>query len=889
MYESKYVVSVIIPFYNAEDTLNRCLASLTAQVFKFSQIEIILVNDGSEDSSSDICAGYTSEYSNFVYIEQEHSGVSAARNRGIEAATGRYVMFLDADDYLGKNAIEKAVSFFDKRYDDVDVVSFHEIKKVNGNLVDQMRNKYLKKTGVYDLGKYPFALQLRISIIIKNGFSARFDEGMVFQEDQKFCAELLKGTMKLGYVANANYYYDVKNDSSVSMYYSPITSFETTVDFFEKLFAYYLDKGEEIPAYFQAQFFHDCSWKFKDGKLWPYHYSPEDLDKAKNRVKTLLRNVDSKLIMDYPLLDAYEKLYWIRQKDEKKLTGYPDTSGVYIFEGRDRLYNRNKVEIILCKIRVENPGIYIRAHLKSPLFSLSDKPVLQVDGYPEPENIELIDCAAGYYKTKEKNNVFWGFEYRFDLMEEKKSVDFLLTLNGIPLPVSFYNMPTVEFSSDTSEYLADDILVKQGSNNLVFYRMKGNSLIKKRAQLTKEIKDKQEKMIKMTADSGDVRERIWLYSDLPGVACDNAYYQFLNDIGKEDGIQRFYVVSDAKDPVSQPVVAVSPASVVKRGSSKHIELFFNAEKILTSFIEEDVYWPIDADSRKRFRGMFNAEIVYLQHGVLHARLPWYYSKYKTMIDKIVVSSSYEKNTLTERYDYLEKDIIPCGMSRLDRYDGMLTEKNSESTEKSGDRESAGKRVIFAPSWRSYLIITPSEGGDREPCAEKLTRSRYFEGIKEFLQSEKLLGLLRQNNIRLDYKLHPEFEKTYGTNMIVTDKGVISEVNGIVDFSVYDAIITDFSSLLYDFVYQNKPVIYYVTDYDEFRCGMNHYRELEVPVEDGMGELALSVDEAVSSLKKVIDNDFEVLTDYREKYRNFFFDVKGHGDMLYDSLVKPDKE
>ena len=474
--------------------------------------------------------------------------------------------------------------------------------------------------------------------------------------------------------------------------------------------------------------------------------------------------------------------------------------------------------------------------------------------------------------------MFWGFEYHFDLLEEKKSVNFMLTVDGIPVPISFYNMPTVEFTEENKEYLAGDILVKQGNDGLVFYRLKDKSLLKKRAQLEKTVKDVQVKVIKkMTASLEETHERIWLYSDLPGVAYDNAYYQFLNDVQKEDGIRRFYIVSDAVDQ-DERLSVISPSYLVKRGSDKHIELFFRAEKVLTSFIEEDVYWPVERSSRKNYRGFFNAEIIYLQHGVLHARLPWYYSKYKAMIDKIVVSSHYEKDTLINRYDYREEDIIPCGMSRLDRYDKIKADGGDASEEKTG------KRVIFAPSWRSYLIVTPKGGIDREPCADKLIRSRYFEGIKEFLQSDRLLELLRQNDIKLEYKLHPEFEKTYGTGMLETDDDVISEVSGAVDFAVYDAIITDFSSLLYDFVYQNKPVVYYVTDYDEFKCGMNHYRELEIPVEDGMGELSLTADAAVSSLKRIIDNDFEVPDAYKERYREFFFDVKGHCDMLYKSLT-----
>ena len=90
--------SVIIPAYNAEKTINRCVDSLLEQ--KRSDIEIVLVNDGSKDSSGDICKAYAAEHNCVHYIEKENGGVSSARNAGLDAATGEYVLFVDSDDHV---------------------------------------------------------------------------------------------------------------------------------------------------------------------------------------------------------------------------------------------------------------------------------------------------------------------------------------------------------------------------------------------------------------------------------------------------------------------------------------------------------------------------------------------------------------------------------------------------------------------------------------------------------------------------------------------------------------------------------------------------------------------------------------------------------------------
>ena len=96
-----YRYSVIIPVYNAEKTIEKCLNSLLCQECKHA--EIIIINDGSTDSSGDICRTYATKYSSVRYFEQENGGVSSARNQGIKNATGFYVLFVDSDDYVTEN------------------------------------------------------------------------------------------------------------------------------------------------------------------------------------------------------------------------------------------------------------------------------------------------------------------------------------------------------------------------------------------------------------------------------------------------------------------------------------------------------------------------------------------------------------------------------------------------------------------------------------------------------------------------------------------------------------------------------------------------------------------------------------------------------------------
>ena len=106
----KTLLSIIVPVYNAEKWLHRCVDSLLDQELPSEDYEIILVDDGSKDASPQICDEYAAAYSGLVcVIHQPNGGVSMARNAGLDAAVGEYVMFVDADDYIEPNCLHEIV------------------------------------------------------------------------------------------------------------------------------------------------------------------------------------------------------------------------------------------------------------------------------------------------------------------------------------------------------------------------------------------------------------------------------------------------------------------------------------------------------------------------------------------------------------------------------------------------------------------------------------------------------------------------------------------------------------------------------------------------------------------------------------------------------------
>ena len=136
--EKEIKISVVIPVYNAEKYIGKCLDSIINQTYK--NWEVICINDGSSDKSEEIIDTYKNQKYNITLIKQKNMGPGAARNTGIDKANGDYIVFIDADDYIDSN-------FFSRLNDvvqDTDIV-FIDIMQVNGfgeRIKDEIMSKY---------------------------------------------------------------------------------------------------------------------------------------------------------------------------------------------------------------------------------------------------------------------------------------------------------------------------------------------------------------------------------------------------------------------------------------------------------------------------------------------------------------------------------------------------------------------------------------------------------------------------------------------------------------------------------------------------------------------------------------------------------------------------
>ncbi len=209
-------ISIVIPAYNAEMVLNKCIESLILQ--SYSNIEILIIDDGSKDNTLQIANTFAKADSRIKVFTKKNSGVSDTRNLGLEKVTGDYVSFIDADDYVEKNFFDN----FLKSKKNMDLYA-SGYKKKNGNLINdleiptteyvsrqEMTNSILKDAAVYS---FPWNKLYKTEIIKKNNI--RFRTNIRYGEDLVFLFDFLKYANSLIKVKGAEYIY-VQHGTSVS-------------------------------------------------------------------------------------------------------------------------------------------------------------------------------------------------------------------------------------------------------------------------------------------------------------------------------------------------------------------------------------------------------------------------------------------------------------------------------------------------------------------------------------------------------------------------------------------------------------------------------------------------------------------------------------------------
>lgn len=259
---SEPAVSIILPIYNAELYLAQCLSSIQGQ--SFSDFEVLMVNDGSTDASRDICAGFAQSDSRFLLLNKENSGVSASRNFALSHARGKYLQFIDSDDWLTPDAVETLYHSSESTGCDLTVCHFYRVLEDHaaprGHIRTERvltRREYAEEMMKAPANYYYGVLwnKLYRRSLVEN-VHLQFDPQVKWGEDFLFNLQYLEHVRLISAVAKPIYYYRKREDSLVNSHLSlrktiamKKDTFQAYKELYQKLDLYEEQRGR-IYGYF---------------------------------------------------------------------------------------------------------------------------------------------------------------------------------------------------------------------------------------------------------------------------------------------------------------------------------------------------------------------------------------------------------------------------------------------------------------------------------------------------------------------------------------------------------------------------------------------------------------------------------------------------------------
>nr|WP_242071375.1 CDP-glycerol glycerophosphotransferase family protein [Bacillus thuringiensis] len=356
------------------------------------------------------------------------------------------------------------------------------------------------------------------------------------------------------------------------------------------------------------------------------------------------------------------------------------------------------------------------------------------------------------------------------------------------------------------------------------------------------------------------KKPVWLIGENLGeVAQDNGFAFFESCINKNVPEDTYYV--SKKNNKNMDNLLPYKNKILRYDSFKHLVLYFLSQYLIVSHGIRDVMPTIMHNKM----ASNNKKVVYLQHGIIAMKkLQFNRDSYNGMIKKFVVSSEHEKNIMINEMNFKEKQVMVTG---LVRFDSLVDRSKEKKT----------REILLMPTWREWII------GSREGFLE----SAFFVHYYGLLQDKKLHELLEANDLVLKFFPHIEIQKKYKDEFESLNERI--KVVKLGEESVKELMqnsslmITDYSSVVFDFNYMKKPTIFYHFDVNDYLKYRGSYVDLS---KDLVGDIAYTKNEVIQYVKKYVENDFTYEMKYSINSKKYYaHNDKNNFNRIYKEIKK----
>ncbi|MBE6489050.1 MAG: glycosyltransferase [Methanosphaera stadtmanae] len=842
--------SIVITITDASINIENTLKSIISQSLNFNdKTEIILVINNQLDDLLVKYNFFKDEYpGNIIILTSNNLKKSYCRNLALKNVRGEYVGFLSNNIIYEENVFQRIKDFFENN-PDMDIISINSSNDKKDSIDNIINLNINPNNPLLDIE----CTFIRTSL----AKSLKFNEKLYYSSGSLYLNKLLLKTRKYAVLNNVNI---VKDDS---LDYEDDINYYTTrlINFHMNLINYCISTYDEVPPFIQVALVKDLEKMLFIEELTVYSID-EDIKYFWCTVKKIFSHIDEDVLKNYYNINFRILPFMMYLKN--------DSYKIDINENEVKLITNEYLIDSLTHHRLWLDNITIRKDylILTGLF-LTNFYIESYDIYVVINNSKKIKTKYMYYPQDERKTLKflsqeWRFSYNFEVKleltnnEEITDIQFIVEYKENNNTFTF--TPELAYREITGFNTINNYLIKK--DHIIFHSTRNLFIVK--YSYFKMLKFEIKNIVKIIKSNENKRlqnifyrilhlilhpflsnKKIYLYNDRLDHADDNARYLFEYALSKQDKINHYYIVNnDIKDNLK------SNNNVITYGSFKHKILYLFADKLITSFLGEKFYNPFLNDNKRLYSNMIQIPKYFIQHGIIYKDLTNNIKRFNHELELLLTTTKSEYESFFDyNYNY-SKDVVQLlGLPRFDK----LNNTNSK------------KQILYCPTWRQELQDNP-----------RFQESTYYHMITDFLNNQQLHQLLKKYDYELVFKPHPELIQDLNKFKIDKNIKISSDEDYKILFNNSKILITDYSSVFFDFAYLEKPIIYYQQDekfhYDE---GYFNYEN------DGFGDVIFDVCKLINKIESYLQNNCQIENKYLERInKTFKFHDKNNCERVY---------
>ena len=886
---SKYKYSVVMPVYNVEKYLEESILSVINQTIGFKEnIQLIIVNDGSKDNSEKIALKYEKMYpKNIVYIKQKNAGVFSARNKGFEYVEGEYVNFMDSDDKWDLNAFKYIGDFIKKHPDEADIVAAR-IKFFEAKTNYHMLDYKFEKTKVVDiLEDYNFAHLHNATTFIKTEVAKnhKFDVRLKYCEDAPYINEMVLEKRKFGVVREAIYNYRKRLDASSAVQNKAISEewYTNTIEYsYKHMMNVSMNKYNKVIPYIQYVIMYDLQWRLKE--VMNKNLSPEIKEQYMKNVKDLLVKIEDYIICEQRSIFTEHKIYCLSLKYGRDITQelYYKKGNLYFNNLLVYRIKNNKTILKIEMINIEKDNLVIEGLLNA-IIPIKDFEILLNINKEKKEPIELkeapksFDTKTTYTMGDQKIIHHYTFKVKIPLKDLKK-INFIFKYkDGTENRLSLRFGRFAGICKKYSYCVKDSYIIRHRKKNILITKKTKKKLLKRELRyLLQLMREKQFKLIFYRLAYFICKlfnkKEIWIVSDSEKIANDNGedFFKYLQKVDNKK-IKTYFAIEKNCDDYKK---MKKYGKVLKFGTFRYKLKFLLSSKIISSQANEFVLNPFDK-KEKYIRDLYNFKFVFLQHGITKDDLSKWLLKYNKNIKMFVTAAKAEYDSIVNGDYYYTKNEVK--LTGFPRYDKLINEKK--------------KQIVILPTHRRNLVEWNVSNKLDRSYNPYFKKSEFYKFYNDLINDKNIIDSLKKNGYKMVFALHPLLRKQISDFELDDNaKDYVDIIKTEIDyqklFSENSLLVTDYSSVVFDFTYLRKPILYTQFDKKTFYEGQVYDKGYFEYEKDGFGPVCYDYETTVQEIVKFIENDCKLDKKYENRINKFFtYNDKNNCKRVYEEILK----